>query len=119
MGADEPMTAQLSGILSERRGAARYRVHALCMLLGDGAPASARMADISAAGTFLLTQSRPALGSRITLDHPEAGRIEVDVWRHEADGIALRFQLGDRAVSFALRAIAANMTQSGPAVPVD
>ena len=113
------MTAQLTGIVSERRGAARYRVHALCVLRGGNGPASAAMADVSAAGTYLLTRTRPALGSRVTLQHPEAGTIDAEVWRHEADGIALRFDLGDRAVTFALRAIAANMTQSGPAVPID
>ena len=80
-------------------------------MLVAGAAAPAALREISATGAFLETSARPRLGARVELRHPEAGNIEAWVEAIADDGIALAFPGTERAVAFALAAIAADMTK--------
>jgi hypothetical protein len=82
----------------------------MCVLLA-GSPAPAALREISGRGAFLETNARPALGSRVTLSHPEAGTIEAVVRSVGDDGVHLAFDCGDSSVAFALAAITADMSR--------
>ena len=98
-------------ILHSRSGmASPWRRRRMCMLVA-GAAAPAALREISATGAFLETSARPRLGTRVELRHPEAGTIEAWVEAIADDGIALAFPGTERAVAFALAAIAADMTK--------
>ena len=101
--------------LSERRGGDRHRSQRLCLVIVEGRPETARLRNISATGAFVETNARPRLGHVVQLRHPEAGAIDAEVVRHARDGVALAFTLGEPAVTFALSAISADMTQPGTA----
>lgn len=89
--------------------ASRWRRRPLCVLVADGeAPAALR--HLSGAGAFLQTTARPAIGTSVTLRHPEAGTIGGRVIGVQTDGIALRFTPGAPAVAWAVLAIAADMS---------
>jgi hypothetical protein len=92
------------------RMASRWRRRVMCVLVAD-TPAPAALRDVSAAGAFLETNSRPALGARVELRHPDAGAIQADVRGLADDGIAIAFAYGERSVAFALAAIAADMSR--------
>jgi hypothetical protein len=81
----------------------------MCVLLADG-PCPAALRSVSGAGAFLETNARPAIGSPVALRHPEAGEITGVVHGISLDGIALRFERGEKSVAFALAAITADMS---------
>ena len=96
--------------LSSGRVFARFRSHRLCILVAGTRRDPARLRDISAAGATLDTLSRPPLDEAVQLHHPEAGEISARVARHTREGIGLRFDIDEAAVSFAMRALAIDMT---------
>lgn len=90
--------------------ASRWRRRQMCVLLADAA-APAALRDVSARGAFLETNARPSLGRTVELRHPEAGAIAGIVTSVAADGVSVGFDGSERAVAFALAAIAADMSR--------
>ena len=90
--------------------ASRWRRRRMCVLIADR-PVPAALREISAAGAFLETNARPALGSAVELLHPEAGAIAATVRSLADDGIAIGFECGEQSVAFALAAITADMSR--------
>ena len=90
--------------------ASRWRRRRMCVLIHEQ-PAPAALREISATGAFLETDLRPAVGARVELRHPEAGNITGRVRALSTDGIAIAFTCSERSVSFALAAIAADMSR--------
>lgn len=90
--------------------ASRWRRRRMCVLIADH-PAPAALREVSAAGAFLETNARPALGASVELHHPEAGAILGEVCSVAHDGIGIAFVCGERSVAFALAAIAADMSR--------
>lgn len=93
--------------------ATRWRRRRMCVLVCDR-PFPASLRHISANGAFLETNARPAIGGRIELFHPDAGRIGAAVESHEVEGIQIRFDGSAPAAAFALTAIVADMSRAGP-----
>lgn len=87
-----------------------WRKRRLCLLVAEG-PAPAALREISGKGAFLETNARPRLGANVRFVHPEAGTIDARVSALACDGIRLAFAADNRAVAFALAAIASDMTQ--------
>ena len=58
------------------------------MIVADR-PAPAALRDISGNGAFLETNARPALDSRISFHHPEAGMIDARVLSGRGDVFAV------------------------------
>ena len=77
-------------------------------------PVPAALREISASGAFLETIARPALGARVELHHPEAGRIGAQVVGHADGGILIAFDCGEQSVAFALAAITSDMSRPAP-----
>ena len=100
-------TASLKGQASM---ASRWRRRRMCVLIAEH-PAPAALRHVSAAGAFLETNARPALGASVELHHPEAGAIRAEVMSLANDGIGIAFLYGERSVAFALAAIAADMSK--------
>jgi len=97
--------------LESRTGmATRWRRRRMCVLICEH-PSPAALRDVSAAGAFLETNARPALGSQVELHHPEAGAITGEVRSLADDGIGIRFTCGEHSVAFALAAIASDMSR--------
>lgn len=96
--------------LASGRAFARFRSRRVCVLAAGTRRDPARLRDISAAGATLDTNSRPPLGERVRLHHPEAGDIEAQVSRHTRDGVGLSFAIDEASVSFAMLALAIDMT---------
>ncbi|HEX4736790.1 MAG TPA: hypothetical protein VH331_04425 [Allosphingosinicella sp.] len=92
------------------RMASRWRRRRMCVLVA-GTPAPAALRDISASAAFLETNARPALGSRVQLQHPEAGIITGIVSALSPDGVHLAFDRSEQSAAFALAAIAADMSR--------
>lgn len=90
--------------------ATRWRRRRPCLLVGAG---EASIVALSGRGVDLDTRTRPALGSPVTLSHPDAGTIVGTVDAHRAGGISLRLDGGEAAVAFALAAILADMSRAG------
>lgn len=90
--------------------ASRWRRRRMCVLIADH-PAPAALRQVSAAGAFLETNARPALGASVELHHPEAGAIRAEVRSLAEDGIGIAFACSERSVAFALAAIAADMSR--------
>lgn len=101
--------------LIDRRSYARFRSRRLCLIVAGTRRDPARLCEISAAGATLDTNARPPLGESVRLHHPEAGAIAARVSRHTRDGVGLSFELCDNAVSFAILALATDMTDRPPA----
>jgi hypothetical protein len=100
-------TASLKGQIGM---ASRWRRRRMCVLIAEH-PAPAALRQVSAAGAFLETNARPALGASVELHHPEAGAIRGEVRSLARDGIGIAFVYGERSVAFALAAIAADMSK--------
>jgi hypothetical protein len=100
-------TASLKGEIGM---ASRWRRRRMCVLIAEH-PAPAALRHVSAAGAFLETNARPALGASVELHHPEAGAIRAEVRSLAHDGIGIAFLYGERSVAFALAAIAADMSR--------
>ena len=98
------------GLESMAAMASRWRRRTMCVLVADG-PAPAALREVNAHGAFVETNARPALGASVELHHPEAGAINAQVRAIAVDGIALSFPCSERAVAFALAAIAADMSR--------
>ena len=92
------------------RMASRWRRRRMCVLIA-GNPCPAALRQVSAAGAFLETNARPALGASVELHHPDAGAIVAEVASLAPDGIGLAFATSERSVAFALAAIAADMSR--------
>lgn len=92
------------------RAFARFRSRRVCVLVAGTRRDPARLREVSAAGATLDTLTRPPLGEAVRLHHPEAGEIAARVSRHTRDGIGLSFEVDESAVSFAMRALAIDMT---------
>lgn len=90
--------------------ATRWRRRRMCILLADS-PSPAAMRDISARGAFLETNARPAVGDKVSLQHPEAGTMGAVVRAVARDGVQLAFDCGEASVAFALAAITADMSR--------
>ncbi len=90
--------------------ASPWRRRRMCVLIAE-LPVPAALREISAAGAFLETNARPALGSLVELHHPEAGAIAGVVQGVSGDGIKIRFDCGEQSVAFALAAITADMSR--------
>lgn len=87
----------------------RWRRRTRVLVLGDDAPATMRA--LSATAVALVTEARPAIGASVSLRHPDAGTIEGRVAAHRADGVTLSLPGDERAMAFALTAIAADMSR--------
>lgn len=88
----------------------RWRRRRMCVLsCGGSHPAALR--SVSAAGAFLETNARPALGDAVSLQHPEAGSIAGRVNAVHVDGVGVSFAGDQAACAFALAAIAADMSR--------
>jgi PilZ domain len=98
--------------LIDRRSFARFRSRRLCLIVAGTRCDAARLREISATGAALDTNARPPLGEAVRLKHPEAGEIAARVSRHTREGISLSFDLDDGAVSFAMLALATDMTEA-------
>jgi hypothetical protein len=104
MHADNIRQFQASAPANRRRGGRR------CTLRAHGSDIAVLLRNISAAGAFVETGDDVPVGSRVLLVHPEAGTIDARVTRIADDGAALAFTIGERASTFALAAICADMT---------
>lgn len=94
----------------DRRREPRHSVQGHCWFDLDGVLHSGLLIDVSAAGGYVCSQLRPAIGSRTMLAHPSGGAVAAQIARHGADGFGIAFELGEASVTFALRAIAGAMT---------
>ena len=104
----------------DRRNTQRFRRHRTCELDTGGAIVTVRLHNVSGAGAFVELGLRPPLGAKVLLRHPDAGEIAARVIRHGDEGVGLSFAAGRRAVTFALVAIAADMTMvRAHQIPVD
>jgi hypothetical protein len=88
----------------------RFRGASLCVIVTESGETPARIRNISATGAFVETSARLGLDQIVRLRHPEAGEIPARVAGVAAGGAALAFTLGDPAATFALSAMAADMT---------
>ncbi|MGE0179051.1 MAG: hypothetical protein AB7O91_04450 [Sphingomonas sp.] len=79
------------------------------MIVAD-APAPAALRSISAAGAVIETSLALSIGASVMLRHPDAGEINACVSAVGADAVTIGFDLDERSVSFALAAIAADMS---------
>ncbi|MFC3713131.1 PilZ domain-containing protein [Sphingoaurantiacus capsulatus] len=95
-----------------RRAFARFRRRRMCVIEAGTRRDPARLRDISAAGATLDTNARPPLGEAVRLHHPEAGEIAAHVSRHTREGVGLSFEVSDASVSFAMLALATDMTEA-------
>ena len=97
-------------IQADQAMASRWRRRRMCVLVSDG-PAPAALREISATGAFLETNARPELGATVAFHHPEAGAIEARVQALADDGVRIAFPCTEQSMSFAIAAIAADMSQ--------
>jgi hypothetical protein len=82
----------VSNLLQEKRRYRRVAVPLVVkMLLEDGTEEEAIVRDISAGGASLLSENRPAKGSRVILYIREVGRMECSVVRDHPHGFAVDF----------------------------
>ena len=91
--------------------ASRWRRRRLCELRADGATQIVALRDISGSGARLDTPQPLPLGTQVELRHPDAGSISARVSEIGENEIRISFDRQERAVAFALGAIAADMTR--------
>jgi len=80
----------------------------LCLLLADR-PMPAALREVSATGAWIETPARPAYGAQVRLHHADAGTISGHVIGHDKEGLHILIDPGEKATSFALAVIAADM----------
>jgi hypothetical protein len=101
--------------IGERKTAEPHRLRrSLCVLMAER-PMPAAIREISGNGAWLETSARPPSGSRVMLRHPDAGTIEAEIIAHDRIGLRIAFDRDEKAVAFALAAIAADMSWPEPA----
>jgi len=82
----------VSSLLQEKRRHRRVAVPLVVkMLLEDGTEEEAIIRDISAGGASLLSEQRPAAGTRVILYIRDVGRMECSVIRAHPHGFAVDF----------------------------
>lgn len=91
--------------------ASRWRRRRVCELHADGMSQMVALRDISGNGARLETRQPPPLGTQVELRHPHAGAIVARVSEVGLGDIHVSFDRQERAVAFALGAIAADMTR--------
>lgn len=91
----------------ERRSRARQNVSALCIFRTVDAVYTGTLVEISAAGALIHSAHRLTAGTQVMIDHPAAGSIAAKVARVTDNGIAVAFELGEPAVTFAMKLITA------------
>ena len=92
--------------------ASRWRRRQVCALIdGDGRQWQVALRMIDGRGARLEGGPPPALGTSVELVHPEAGAIGATVSEIGTGCFRIRFDDSERAVAYALAAIAADMTR--------
>lgn len=91
--------------------ASRWRRRQLCELRIGSVKQTVVLRDISGDGARLDTHRPPPLGTQVELYHPHAGSIVARVSEIGENEIRIAFDRQERAVAFALGAIAADMTR--------
>lgn len=91
--------------------ASPWRRRRVCELRVDGTSQMVALRDISGSGARLDTPQPPQLGTQVELHHPHAGSITARVSEIGEGEIRLSFDRHERAIAFALAAIAADMTR--------
>jgi hypothetical protein len=86
----------------------RVRHPGQCVLLGKS-PTLAFVSDVSGNKAIVDTAVGLDIGERIELHHPVAGVIIGNVVERLTRGVAIAFNAGDRAVAFALTALARDL----------
>jgi len=82
----------VSSLLQEKRKHRRIAVPLIVkMLLEDGTEEEAIVRDISAGGASILSEMKPAMGSRVILYIRDVGRLECTVVREHPHGFAADF----------------------------
>lgn len=102
--------AQLFNAPANASMASRWRRRRMCVLHAD-TPSPAALEAVSGRGARLRSNARPARDAEIVLHHPVAGEIAARVSAVGEHGIDIAFAGDEASVAFALRAIAADMTQ--------
>lgn len=96
----------------ERRERPRYRVESGCIIKAGKETLTGTLEEVSASGAYIVTDHRLPLGTLVSVQHPTGGNIMASVVRMTAAGFGVAFDLGEPSVTFALRAIAGDMTAS-------
>ena len=91
--------------------ASRWRRRRVCELRAEGSSQMVALRDISGSGARLDTRQPLPLGTLVELRHPDAGSISARVSEIGENEIRISFNRQERAIAFALGAIAADMTR--------
>ena len=91
--------------------ASRWRRRRLCELRAGDVVQTVSLRDISGSGARLDTRQPLPLGTLVELRHPDAGSISARVSEIGENEIRISFDRQERAIAFALGAIAADMTR--------
>jgi hypothetical protein len=89
--------------------ASRWRRRRPCTILAHGSYPAALL-EISGRGALIETGAGIALGTPVTLIHPEAGKIAGTIDAIAREGLHIAFEPGESAMAFALAAITADMS---------
>jgi PilZ domain len=92
--------------LTDRRREPRHNVQGPCWFDVDTVLHSGLLVEVSAVGAYVIARKLPPVGSWLMLAHATGGAVAAQVVRHGEEGFALRFELGEPSVTFALRAVA-------------
>jgi hypothetical protein len=95
---------------NKHRMATPWRRRRMCILIADK-PSPAALREISGRGATIETRARVDIGSAVSLHHPDAGTIPAKVIGLEVGAVRLAFAKGERAMAFALAAIASDMSR--------
>lgn len=92
--------------------ASHWRRRPLCLLVADR-PYPVALREISGAAAWIETHARIAIGTSVTLKHPDAGTVAARVTACDAEGLRLSFDRSEAAIAFALAAITTDMSWPG------
>jgi hypothetical protein len=95
---------------NKHRMATPWRRRRMCILIADR-PAPAALREVSGRGAVIETRAKVEIGRAVSLHHPDAGTIPAKVIGLEAGAVRLAFEMGERAMAFAMAAIASDMTR--------